>query len=159
MADDFDFSPDRLRWMKLSELREGAVFTTESGVKAVKSEYHHPNNQCQCVLLESGEYWQAPNGNDTMVLEHIIYPDPPIPWWWDECQGAVRNGLASGFQKVEALVDSLELILGCDADHPEYSDEKLFNSLQRVLGKLLEAESHLRPILALIYEAREREDG
>ena len=43
-------------WVKLHELREGALFETRSGNRAVKSEYHYPWGGIQCVLIASGEY-------------------------------------------------------------------------------------------------------
>ena len=69
----------------LGELRKGAVFATEDGVYAVKSEYHNDgpidrvadsegvNLQCQCVLLSGGEYAHFKQGNATVVYE-VIQP-------------------------------------------------------------------------------------
>jgi hypothetical protein len=62
-------------WVKLGELREGALFETREGIRAVKSEYHYgndPGSQCQCVLLESGEYAHFGNKNNEMVREIIL---------------------------------------------------------------------------------------
>lgn len=68
----------------LGELRKGAIFATEDGVYAVKSEYHNSgpidrvadsedvNLQCQCVLLSSGEYTSFKQGNATVVYEVIM---------------------------------------------------------------------------------------
>lgn len=53
----------------LKDLRPGALFVTPKGVYAVKSEYHYPNGECECVLLESGEYAHFPDGNQTLVRE------------------------------------------------------------------------------------------
>jgi len=55
----------------LYELRPGAIFVTEDGVYAVKSEYRYNNTnpQFQCILLESGEYAHFPAGNKTLVEE------------------------------------------------------------------------------------------
>jgi hypothetical protein len=67
----------------LGELRKGAVFATENGVYAVKSEYHNDgpidpvadsegvNLQCQCILLSSGEFADFKQGNATVVYEMI----------------------------------------------------------------------------------------
>ena len=62
-------------WTTLGELRKGAIFETEDGIRAVKSEYHYgnePGSQCQCVLLESGEYAHFPQKNRTRVREIIL---------------------------------------------------------------------------------------
>lgn len=71
--------------VSLRDLRPGAVFVVlESGTMAVKSEYHYPapsgssqETQCECILLESGEYAHFPKGNDTLVKEVAI----PSPRW------------------------------------------------------------------------------
>lgn len=60
------------RWITLRELREGAVFENRDGVRAVKSEYHYSNGQCECVLLESGEYAHFPAGNQEPVRELVV---------------------------------------------------------------------------------------
>lgn len=58
-------------WQPLSLLREGAIFATQDGVYAVKTEYSNEGSpyQSQCVLLESGEYAYFPQGNRTLVRE------------------------------------------------------------------------------------------
>lgn len=59
-------------WTTLEELRQGAIFVTTGGIRAVKTEYKYgnePDSQWQCVLLESGEYAHFPDGNDTKVKE------------------------------------------------------------------------------------------
>ncbi len=43
-------------WTTLHALPEGAVFETEDGIRAVKSEYRYPRGGIECVLLASGEY-------------------------------------------------------------------------------------------------------
>ena len=53
----------------ISQLQPGAVFKTHDGILAVKSEYHMPNAQSECVLLASGEYAHFPEKNDTEVQE------------------------------------------------------------------------------------------
>lgn len=66
----YDISANRS--MTLLELRPGAVFVTNDGVYAVKSEYRYdssPRSQCECVLLESGEYAHFKDGNQTIVSE------------------------------------------------------------------------------------------
>ena len=35
-------------WITLAELRNGAVFETRGGVRAVKSEYHYPYGGIEC---------------------------------------------------------------------------------------------------------------
>lgn len=76
-------------WTTLAELPEGAVFETESGTRAVKSEYHYDNGACKCILLDSGEYAHFCNDpgispqatayrhNATKVREIIIPDDAP----------------------------------------------------------------------------------
>ena len=56
-------------WTTLEMLQPGAVFKTRDGVLAVKSEYHMPNAQSECVLLASGEYAHFPKKNNTEVQE------------------------------------------------------------------------------------------
>lgn len=56
----------------LWELRKGAIFVTEDGAYAVKSEYRNPDGQCQCILLASGEYAHFKDGNHTIVFEVIL---------------------------------------------------------------------------------------
>ncbi|BCL83132.1 hypothetical protein ccbrp13_55970 [Ktedonobacteria bacterium brp13] len=67
---EYDIHDDKR--ITLLELRPGAVFVTDDGVYAVKSEYRyssHPTAQCECILLDSGEYAHFTNGNQTMVRE------------------------------------------------------------------------------------------
>lgn len=58
----------------VERLSPGAVFATEYGVYAVKSEYRYGEEpyQCQCVLLASGEYAHFKNGDQTIVYEVIL---------------------------------------------------------------------------------------
>ena len=57
-------------FVRLRNLRNGAIFETKDGTKAVKSEYHYDNgSQCQCVLLESGEYAHFNDADETWVKE------------------------------------------------------------------------------------------
>lgn len=63
------------KWVTLNELRPGAVFITEDGKKAVKSEYRSGNErdpQWECILLASGEYAWFPEGNNTRVRQIIV---------------------------------------------------------------------------------------
>lgn len=62
-------SRSRISEVTLFELRPGAIFVTRDGVRAVKTQYHYPNGQCECVLLKSGEYAHFEQGNLTMVQE------------------------------------------------------------------------------------------
>lgn len=61
-------------WTTLGELREGAVFETRNGVRAVKSEYRYGNDNpdCKCILLESGEYAHFPGRNAEPVREVVV---------------------------------------------------------------------------------------
>jgi len=58
-------------WIRLGDLEPGAIFETAKGTKAVKTEYYYsspmPGAQCECVLLESGEYAHFPDKDDTLV--------------------------------------------------------------------------------------------
>ena len=58
-------------WVRLANLRPGAVFVTRDGVMAVKSEYFYSNHnpQPQCILLASGEYAHFPELEKTWVME------------------------------------------------------------------------------------------
>lgn len=59
-------------YIKLGDLRNGAIFETQDGIKAVKSEYCYDNtggSQARCILLESGEMAHFPNGNEELVRE------------------------------------------------------------------------------------------
>lgn len=57
--------------MKLKDLRPGAVFVTESGTIAMKTEYHtfDDGTQADCYLLESGESAHFPLKDDEPVSE------------------------------------------------------------------------------------------
>ncbi len=62
-------------WTTLGELRYGALFVTQEGTMAVKSEYRYSNDpqaQCLCILLESGEYAHFVDGNKTLVREIVV---------------------------------------------------------------------------------------
>lgn len=63
------------QWVELRNLRCGAIFETKSGIRAVKSEYHYSDvTQCECVLLESGEYAHFPLRNREPVREIVLDP-------------------------------------------------------------------------------------
>lgn len=53
----------------LKDLRCGAIFVTRDGAYAVKTEHHHLNGICACILLASGEYANFKHGNLEMVRE------------------------------------------------------------------------------------------
>lgn len=57
------------RWIRLDELREGAVFTTCNGILAVKSNVRLPSGECRCILLDKSEDAHFPGKNDTLVQE------------------------------------------------------------------------------------------
>lgn len=63
-----------MSWKILSALRPGAVFMTEEGILALKTEYHTFSDmtQCDCYLLESGEAAHFPN-KDTELVKEIPY--------------------------------------------------------------------------------------
>jgi hypothetical protein len=56
-------------WVRLNDLPKGAIFETQGGVRAVKSEYHYDNGAPQCVLLASGEYAHFANKGAELVRE------------------------------------------------------------------------------------------
>lgn len=53
----------------LKDLRAGAICVTRNGAYAVKTEYHHLNGVCMCILLASGECAEFAGGNLEMVRE------------------------------------------------------------------------------------------
>lgn len=55
--------------ISIKNLRNGALFVTKEGIKAIKSEYHYPNGNSQCVLLSNGEYAHFPKGDKTLVTQ------------------------------------------------------------------------------------------
>lgn len=60
-------------WTTLEGLREGALFETRNGVRAVKSQYHYTSNGAsQCVLLTCGGYAHFPERGKTEVREIIL---------------------------------------------------------------------------------------
>lgn len=62
-------------WMLLEGLRKGAVFETQDGTRAVKSEYlysNDPDAQWLCILLSSGEFAHFKDGNKTVVREIVV---------------------------------------------------------------------------------------
>ena len=61
-------------YVRLINLRNGAIFETKDGIKAVKSEYRYSNEnlECECILLASGEYAHFPHGNDEWVKEILV---------------------------------------------------------------------------------------
>lgn len=63
-------------FVRLENLRNGAIFVTKDGIRAVKSEYRYSNEnpECECVLLASGEYAHFPSGNNEWVQEIVIDP-------------------------------------------------------------------------------------
>ena len=74
---------EEIEWIKLGELRPGAIFETRKGVRAVKTEYHTFNNEreCDCYLLESGEAAHFPDGDSELVREltALSSPAPTAP--------------------------------------------------------------------------------
>ena len=62
---------EEIEWIKLGELRPGAIFETMGFVRAMKTEYHTFNNgrTCDCYLLESGEAAHFPDGDNELVRE------------------------------------------------------------------------------------------
>lgn len=63
-------------WCKLIDLRQGAVFMTDNGIIAMKTEYRTFNDgaQCDCYLVESGEAAHFKDGNNTQVREINVDP-------------------------------------------------------------------------------------
>lgn len=64
-------------WVPLYELRPGAIFTTEDGIRAVKSEYR-TDGKIDCYLLASGEYAHFainPDVHNTTLVREIEIPN------------------------------------------------------------------------------------
>ncbi len=61
-------------WQTLDALRPGAVFVTEGGILAMKTEYHtfESGTQWNCYLLASGESAHFPN-QDTELVREIVF--------------------------------------------------------------------------------------
>lgn len=70
--DDAD-APSSVVWMALRDLSPGAIFETEEGVQAVKSEYllnpENPLSDCMCIIIGSGEFFHGQYHNDTIVKQ------------------------------------------------------------------------------------------
>ena len=62
-------------WTTLRDLRPGAVFVTEDGIMAMKTEYHTFNNctQFNCYLVSSGESAHFKDGDLTLVEEIPVH--------------------------------------------------------------------------------------
>jgi hypothetical protein len=60
-------------WMALRDLSPGAIFETEEGTQAVKSEYlldpENPLSDCMCIIIGSGEFFHGQYHNDTVVKQ------------------------------------------------------------------------------------------
>uniref|UniRef100_A0A6M3KJK8 Uncharacterized protein n=1 Tax=viral metagenome TaxID=1070528 RepID=A0A6M3KJK8_9ZZZZ len=58
-------------WVRLVNLRSGAVFVTRDGILAVKTEYRYTshNPQPMCILLDSGQYAHFPGLDREWVME------------------------------------------------------------------------------------------
>lgn len=67
-----------MKWQTLDALRPGAVFVTEGGILAMKTEYHtfDGGTQWNCYLLESGESAHFANRDTELVCEIEIGPAP-----------------------------------------------------------------------------------
>lgn len=70
--DDAD-APSNMVWLALRDLPVGAVFETEEGVHAVKSEYllrpDEPDSPAMCIIIGSGEFFHGQYGDDTVVCQ------------------------------------------------------------------------------------------
>ncbi len=58
------------KYMALFELPNGSVFETESGIRAVKSQYKYSYGGIQVVLLASGEFGHFGGTGDDCVEKH-----------------------------------------------------------------------------------------
>lgn len=125
----------REEWIKLNNLRSGAVFETKIGVMAVKSEYKYgnsPDSQWQCILLESGEYAHfspplfSPPGNNILVRE-VKYQ-------------ALAQAKQKGREEVLEDVRTLILNLEYDSEFEEISEKlpKIDFELARYKSEKLE---------------------
>ena len=70
--DDAD-APSSVVWMALRDLPPGAIFETEEGAQAVKSEYRlnedEPDSPAMCIIIGSGEFIHGQYGDDTVVFQ------------------------------------------------------------------------------------------
>jgi len=84
----------------IETIEPGAVFKAD-GVYAVKSEYHYPDGNSQCVLLASGEYAHFSRGNATPVeISHFSSALDAERAARERAQAALREldaRLASGY--------------------------------------------------------------
>jgi hypothetical protein len=60
------------RWITLKYADNGSLIRTKNGIYAVKSENYMTNGQCECILLNSGEYAHFPSGNKELVQELFL---------------------------------------------------------------------------------------
>lgn len=67
-------NPDPEGWMRLGNLRPGAMFRTKDGIWAVKSRYLEdiPEEQNSCIQLLDGDIALFKDGNDTLAKEIVI---------------------------------------------------------------------------------------
>ncbi len=114
--------------MTLGELPNGAIFETLDGIRAVKSEYHMANGQCECILLESGEYAHFPNGNEEEVREVAI--PAPLQWtrepvspglYW--CRSVANNSPATVYEIIGTP-------RGLRVQAPEGEVDELYNNVE-----------------------------
>lgn len=100
--------PNLRGWVRLSNLRPGAVFITRDGVLAVKSEYHYAKNnpQPQCILLVSGEYAHFPELEKTWVLEVVV--ETEFQKGDREAGEDIKAGRVKTFDTAEELFKDLE---------------------------------------------------
>lgn len=70
--DDTDAAPVPV-WLALRDLPPGAIFETEAGTQAVKSEYRlqpeDPASPALCIIIGSGEFFHGDYGDDTVVCQ------------------------------------------------------------------------------------------
>jgi hypothetical protein len=104
-------------WVRLYNLRDGAIFENKDGIRAVKSEYSYSNEnlQPQCILLASGEFAHFPDKENTWVREIDLAEPPSQPEQRDAgdvySEGISGDGaaiLCNGIpMKISEIVDEL----------------------------------------------------
>jgi hypothetical protein len=113
------------RWMRLHALRDGAVFETTDGIRAIKSQYR-PYDAIECTRLSNGSrvsFGGLPEAHNNVLVREIVIPDRQAP---PGTLGVVRT----------VLVDLAER-MGDHSLNVEMTQEHL-------IGKIIEFVDYLR---------------
>jgi hypothetical protein len=109
-------------FVRLKNLRKGAIFITKDGIKAVKSEYLYSNDnlEIECILLESGEYAHFPNGNNEWVSE--IKFEPTTYYYMGMFVGILKSAKLDEKQKQKLNQLSQNLLNSFEVDRAKFED-------------------------------------